>query len=96
MSMDYFSGTDAPDAVSTESMSGPIMKNCGLHLVGYAGKVVCSGVSEARNVVILFFILGWHHYGFQKTVLGTIMPNFYFVSGGICGSHRAFWCVRRM
>jgi hypothetical protein len=43
--MDYFSCTYAPDAISTKSMSGPVIENCGLHLVRYAGHVVRSGVS---------------------------------------------------
>jgi hypothetical protein len=29
-----------------------------LHLVGYAGHVVHSGASEARNVEALFFVVG--------------------------------------
>jgi hypothetical protein len=29
-----------------------------------------------------------------KSVLGHVMSNLCFASGGICGSRSAFWCVR--
>jgi hypothetical protein len=34
--------------------------------VRFAGHIVHSGVSGARNINAIFFILGWDRYGFDK------------------------------
>jgi hypothetical protein len=45
-----------------------------LHPVGSAGQLVHFSASEARNVITLFFMLGWNRYGFDKNTLGHVMP----------------------
>jgi hypothetical protein len=42
-----------------------------LHPVGYAGHVVQSGGSGERIIDVLFFMLGWDRYGFDKKRFGT-------------------------
>jgi crotonobetainyl-CoA:carnitine CoA-transferase CaiB-like acyl-CoA transferase len=42
-----------------------------LHLVGYAGHVMHSGVSGARNIDVLFFMLRLDRFGFHKKHVGT-------------------------
>jgi hypothetical protein len=37
-----------------------------LYPVGSVGHVVYSGATGARNIIALFFILGWDLYGFHK------------------------------
>jgi hypothetical protein len=39
--------------------------------VGSAGHVVHFGASGARNIDVLFFILGWDQYGLHKKRAGT-------------------------
>jgi hypothetical protein len=69
-----------------------------LHLMGSAGHVVHSGAPEARNGDALFFMLGWDRYRFDKKKMHLVKlrRTYVFTSGGICGSHSAFWCVRGM
>jgi hypothetical protein len=42
-----------------------------LHQVGYTGHVVHCGVSGARIVIALLFMLEWDWYGFDKKRIGT-------------------------
>jgi hypothetical protein len=46
--------------------------------VGSMGHVVHFGVFEARNIDALFFMLGWHPFGFNKNALGHTTPNLCF------------------
>jgi hypothetical protein len=65
-----------------------------LHLIGSAGHVVHSG---ARNVDVVFFILRWDQYRYDKKVhRDTLHRTCVFASGGICGSRCTFWCIRGM
>jgi hypothetical protein len=41
-----------------------------LNPVGSTGHVVHSGSAEAQNNDVLFFMLGWDRYGFDKNVSG--------------------------
>jgi hypothetical protein len=48
-------------------------------MVGSAGHVVHSGVFDAQNVDILFFILGWDRYRFHKKRIGTHYAELVFL-----------------
>jgi hypothetical protein len=50
-----------------------------LHSVGPAGHIVHSGASEAQNVDIQFFMLGWDRYGFPKNCNGTCYVELLFL-----------------
>jgi hypothetical protein len=60
-----------------------------LHPVGSTGHIVHCSASRAQNLNALFFLLGWHRYGFHKKRTGTRSA-----SGGIYRSRSAFWCIR--
>jgi hypothetical protein len=49
-----------------------------LHLVGFAGDVVHSGVYGSRNIDALFFMMGWKRCGFQKKHTGTCYAEHVF------------------
>jgi hypothetical protein len=66
----------------------------GLHPVVYAGHVVHSGASEARNVDALFLMLVWDWCKFNKNARGHVMPNLCFASSRIYASRCALRCVR--
>jgi hypothetical protein len=50
-----------------------------LRLVGYAGHVVHSGASEARNIDSLFFMLRWDWYGYDKKPIRTCYTEIVFL-----------------
>jgi hypothetical protein len=50
-----------------------------LHPMGSTGHVVNSGVSGARNIGAIFFILGWDQYGFHKKRVGTRYAELVFM-----------------
>jgi hypothetical protein len=50
-----------------------------LHMVGYVGNVIHSGVSEARNVRTLFFMLRCERYGFHKNRARTYYAKLVFL-----------------
>jgi hypothetical protein len=47
--------------------------------VGSAGHVVHSGMSGARNIDALFFMLGWDRYGFDKKRVRTRYAELVFL-----------------
>jgi hypothetical protein len=50
-----------------------------LHLVGYAGHIVHFGTFGVRNVIALFFTLGWDRSGFNKKSVGTRYAKLVFL-----------------
>jgi hypothetical protein len=50
-----------------------------LYLVGYAGQVVHSSASEARNIDKLFLIVMWDRYGFHKKCVRTPYAEYVFL-----------------
>jgi hypothetical protein len=66
-----------------------------MHPVGYAGHLVHCGAFGACNIDVLFFLLGWDWYEFHKMRRDTRCRTCVFAIGGICGSRRAFLCLRR-
>jgi hypothetical protein len=65
-----------------------------LHPVQYAGHVVHSGTSGARNVIALFLMLKLDRYRFDKNCAEyTLRGTCVLAPSGICGSCSAFWCI---
>jgi hypothetical protein len=66
-----------------------------LHLLGYVGHVAHFGVSGARHIDTLFFMLSWAQCGLHKKHGGTHDAELvFFASGVIYGSRSAIRCVR--
>jgi hypothetical protein len=67
------------------------------HPVKSTSHVVYSGLFEPRNVNALFVNLWWDRYGIHKKASKEkLLRTCVFASGGFCGSHSAFWCIRAM
>jgi hypothetical protein len=64
-----------------------------LHPVGSVGHVVYSSASGACNIHALLFMLGWESAVCRKRAPDMLCQTCVFVSGGICGSCSALWCV---
>jgi hypothetical protein len=47
--------------------------------MGSTGHVVHIGASGARNVIALFFMLGWGRYRFNKKRIGTCYAKLVFL-----------------
>jgi hypothetical protein len=65
--------------VSIKSISGRYDELIFLHLVGSTGHVVHIGAFGARNVIALFFMLGWDRYEFDKKRVGTRYTELVFL-----------------
>jgi hypothetical protein len=65
-----------------------------LHLMGYAGHVVHSAHSGHETSTHYFSCLGGTSMDYKNNTSRHVTPNSCFASGGICGSHSAFRCVR--
>jgi hypothetical protein len=91
----YFLSSGGTGKDLTKSVLGHVVLNlCSLHPVGSAGHVVHFGAFAVQKVNALFFMLGWYRFRFDKKQVGHVMSNLCFsASGGICGSHSAFWCI---
>jgi hypothetical protein len=75
----YFAWLVGTGAIFIKSISGDVTLNMYfLHPVGYAGHVVHSGASGARNIDTLFFMLVCDLYGFHKKRVGTCYAKLLF------------------
>jgi hypothetical protein len=50
-----------------------------LHLVRSMGPIVNSGASDPQNTDVLFFMLGWDQYRYQKKCVGTCYVKLVFL-----------------
>jgi hypothetical protein len=66
-----------------------------LHPVGFAGHIVHSGVSGARNIDALFFMLGWTWCGFHKKWNGTRYAELVFLHPVGSAGHVLHFSVSR-
>jgi hypothetical protein len=70
-----------------------LYQNCVFHPLGSTGHVVRYGALGAQNIDALFFMFGWPIKS-HKHCWDTLPWTSIFASGGICGSHSVFCCVR--
>jgi hypothetical protein len=79
MSTHYISCWSGPGAVSKKARPIHYAELVLLHPVGSAGHVGHSGASRARNMIALFFMLGWDQYGFDKKCARTRYADLAFL-----------------
>jgi hypothetical protein len=78
MSTHYFSCSDGPGAIFIKARLDTLHRTCVFYLVGFAGHVVHSGASGARNVDALYFMLGGSGAVFIKKCTWTYYPELVF------------------
>jgi hypothetical protein len=78
--MHYFSCSGGTGRDLTKKRIGThYVKLVFLHSVGYAGHVVHSSASGARNIDALFFMLRWDQYEFDKKCIRTRYTELVFL-----------------
>jgi hypothetical protein len=66
--------------ISQKAHQDTLRRTCVLHPVGSVGHVVYCGVSGARIVDALFFLLGWADMNSIKSVSQHVTPQLFFCS----------------
>jgi hypothetical protein len=83
----YFSCSCGNGTDSRKSAVRHIMLNFFLHPLGSVGHIVYCSASGAQNIDALFFLLGWHLYGFHKKHVGAPYAKFVFLHFVLSAGH---------